>query len=70
MPNDSDGTEELLRTHAQYAIHCLSQLDRKSVHVDTIDHLILAILHTDKELKLVHYVSSDFFNRQKQKTHL
>lgn len=53
-------SEELLRSHAKSAIQCLNRIDRRTVHVDTVDQLICAILYTDKELKLISNVSVRF----------
>lgn len=58
-PEEKDETEQLLREHAQRAIQCLAEINRKTVHVDMVDHLIGAILHTDKELKLIGQVNVD-----------
>lgn len=58
---EKDESEKLLREHAQQAIKCLAEIDRQTVHVDIVDHLICVILHTDKELKLVRQVSMDFY---------
>lgn len=55
---DLADAEKLQRTHAQSAIQCLTRIDRRIVHVDTVDQLICAILHTDEELKLIRNVSS------------
>lgn len=50
--------EELLRSHARSAIRCLNRIDR--TNIDAVDRLIGAILHTDKELKLVREASVNF----------
>lgn len=60
-PDELEESENLLREHAQWAIHCLTQIDRKTVHVDLVDHLVGAILHADKELKLIKDVSVEVF---------
>lgn len=58
-PKEKDESEQLLREHAQRAIQCLAELDRKTVQVGMVDHLIGAILHTDYELKLINQVNVD-----------
>lgn len=57
-PEELEESETLLREHAQGAIRCLAQIDRATVHVDLVDYLIGAILHADKELKLLREVSA------------
>lgn len=52
--------EELLRDKAKRAIQCLHRIDRQSVHVETIDHIICAILLVDKDLDLIDEASENY----------